>query len=169
MEVISQSEAKTNGLKKYFTGKPCKYGHIDERNMHGICITCHRLRSHEWQNENREKTRKVGRLSYKNNKEKRLINSHNWAKNNPEKVKLYGRKSQGLPEAIRPCPENCEICGNPETKKHKSGTLHELSLDHDHVTGSFRGWLCSSCNLGLGKLGDRKECIQKVLDYLNKI
>lgn len=31
MQIISRSEAKANGLKFYFTGKPCKHGHISPR------------------------------------------------------------------------------------------------------------------------------------------
>jgi hypothetical protein len=30
-EIISRAEAKARGLTRYFTGKPCKYGHIAER------------------------------------------------------------------------------------------------------------------------------------------
>ena len=41
-------------------------------------------------------------------------------------------------------------------------------LDHDHETGKFRGWLCTSCNLGLGKLGDSISSVKKALKYLEK-
>lgn len=41
MEAIKRSEAKSLGLKRYFTGKPCKNGHIEERETHGgACIGC---------------------------------------------------------------------------------------------------------------------------------
>jgi len=41
---ISYSQAKAQGLKKYFNGKPCKYGHIDARTIQGKCCTCDSLR-----------------------------------------------------------------------------------------------------------------------------
>tara|TARA_R100001015_G_C4588962_1_gene144652 strand:+ start:561 stop:1064 length:504 start_codon:yes stop_codon:yes gene_type:complete len=41
-------------------------------------------------------------------------------------------------------------------------------IDHDHDTGEFRGFLCNSCNTGLGALGDNKKSIKKVLTYLEK-
>jgi hypothetical protein len=169
MEIISKAEARSKGFNKYFTGKPCKHGHIANRNMSGICAECHNLRSSEWSKNNREKSRENGRVYYKNNKEKCRINCDRWNKENPEKVLENNRKRNGQPDATRTCPDNCEICGKLETKKHKSGKLYELSLDHNHETGVFRGWLCSGCNMALGKLGDNKESIQKVLDYLNKI
>lgn len=41
MEIISRKEAKERGLKKYYTGKPCKYGHIAERwTGNKVCTEC---------------------------------------------------------------------------------------------------------------------------------
>ena len=39
--IISWSEAKAKGLKRYFTGKPCIHGHVEERYINGSCIKCH--------------------------------------------------------------------------------------------------------------------------------
>lgn len=39
-------------------------------------------------------------------------------------------------------------------------------VDHDHITSKVRGILCKSCNLGLGKLGDSINGIEKALNYL---
>lgn len=45
MEIISRSEALARGLKRYFTGKPCKHGHIAERLVSQTnCCECDRLR-----------------------------------------------------------------------------------------------------------------------------
>ena len=30
IKIISHAEAKAQGLKRYFTGKPCKHGHVAE-------------------------------------------------------------------------------------------------------------------------------------------
>ena len=47
MEIITKAEARDKGLPRYFTGKPCKNGHISPRyaNGSGICIECNRLKS----------------------------------------------------------------------------------------------------------------------------
>jgi 5-methylcytosine-specific restriction endonuclease McrA len=43
--IISRKEARAQGLKRFFTGKPCKYGHIAERFVTTEhCMACHRLR-----------------------------------------------------------------------------------------------------------------------------
>jgi hypothetical protein len=44
MEVISCKEAKAKGLARYFTGKPCKRGHIAERFIAGGCVECKPIR-----------------------------------------------------------------------------------------------------------------------------
>lgn len=70
-KIISRANARTRGLQKYFTGKPCRRGHIDHRNVtKSYCLSCERERSarrlvenkdpHKqccarWRNRNREK------------------------------------------------------------------------------------------------------------------
>jgi hypothetical protein len=41
-----------------------------------------------------------------------------------------------------------------------------LVLDHDHVTGVVRGWLCGHCNRALGALGDTAAGLKRAYDYL---
>jgi hypothetical protein len=44
-KIISCVEAKILGLSRYFTGKPCKHGHVGERFVaNGTCIECQRIR-----------------------------------------------------------------------------------------------------------------------------
>jgi len=42
-----------------------------------------------------------------------------------------------------------------------------MCFDHDPATHTFRGWLCQSCNVGLGNLGDNVEGVTKAIEYLN--
>jgi hypothetical protein len=43
-EIITRAEAKARGLKRYFTGKPCRNkGHVAERlTSNGNCMECKR-------------------------------------------------------------------------------------------------------------------------------
>lgn len=42
MDPITKAEAKLQGVSRYFTGKPCKHGHLAERRVSdGHCIVCH--------------------------------------------------------------------------------------------------------------------------------
>jgi hypothetical protein len=102
-----------------------------------------------------------------------------WRAKNPERVRAYATKykaqhgekrkqlgreanwsRKGLPVPLRPIPILCECCSRPP----KSGRA--LHLDHDHVTGKFRGWLCASCNLAIGKLGDNLPRVLMAVAYL---
>lgn len=45
MEIISRKEAMERGLKYYFTGKPCKHGHIFKRRViTGYCEKCNSIK-----------------------------------------------------------------------------------------------------------------------------
>ena len=38
--LISRADAKARGLKRYFTGIPCKHGHVSERNTSTTGCPC---------------------------------------------------------------------------------------------------------------------------------
>lgn len=40
------------------------------------------------------------------------------------------------------------------------------AIDHNHITGKFRGLLCSNCNTALGLLKENQETILNALNYL---
>ncbi len=56
--------------------------------------------------------------------------------------------------------ERCVICGLREDIETP------LRLDHNHVTGEFRGWLCVSCNIGLGNFYDDPDRLSAARAYL---
>jgi hypothetical protein len=43
--IISRVEAKALGLKRFFTGKPCRHGHVAERLVTYACMECERVRA----------------------------------------------------------------------------------------------------------------------------
>ena len=65
MELITRKEAKALGLKNYFTGEPCKHGHIDQRKVvSGQCIECKRIGTRLWREKEeagKYKTRKTAK------------------------------------------------------------------------------------------------------------
>ena len=46
-------------------------------------------------------------------------------------------------------------------------TKNPFRLDHNHGTGEFRGFLCDSCNTGLGKFKDDPELLNRAINYLS--
>lgn len=61
-------------------------------------------------------------------------------------------------------PFECPICG-----KHTiAGVTCSVDLDHDHRTGKIRGWICDSCNTGIGRFKDDTGLIKRAIKYVEK-
>ena len=69
----------------------------------------------------------------------------------------YQQDIQYLRKIVPPRPNKCQCCGV------KSDSLQ---LDHDRNTVEFRGWICCTCNTGLGSLGDTIEGLEIGIKYL---
>lgn len=73
MEIITRKEAIEIGQSWFFTGIPCKNGHIDKIGVsRWHCYECRRQYKKEKRNENIEKAREKARESYKRNVDKIL-------------------------------------------------------------------------------------------------
>jgi hypothetical protein len=66
------------------------------------------------------------------------------------------RKLVGNPETPK-LGSPCELCGRQDQR---------LVFDHCKANLKHRGWLCNSCNKGIGLLGDTVESLEKVVLYL---
>ena len=56
MDVIDRKTARAKSLLRYFSGKPCKHGHLDERLVsNGTCCECNRNHVAKWQKANPHK------------------------------------------------------------------------------------------------------------------
>lgn len=62
----------------------------------------------------------------------------------------------------------CAICNTRETKRNKSGTTRELSLDHCHRSGTTRKLLCAACDNVLGKSNENQATLKAAAQYLRK-
>ena len=88
-EIISYADAKSKGLKRYFTGKPCKRGHFAERNVANCaCIECQAIVTERWGAENKEVKLQFAR----DWRGKNPNYSAEWAKNNPDSIRVAKRK-----------------------------------------------------------------------------
>ena len=98
------------------------------------------------------------------------IYRHNYFLLNIEKEKSRSREkawiTQGIIlthlEYVKECQirENkCDIC------KKNNETLH---VDHCHVSGKIRGYLCGACNKALGLFKDSTDNLKQAMEYLNE-
>lgn len=89
MKIITRREAKELGLKRYFTGKPCKYGHVCEQYCSNYyCVDC----SDELYAKNKEKRKEYQKFYYVKNKERIKKVVKKYAVKNKEKKREYLKK-----------------------------------------------------------------------------
>lgn len=119
----TSSEAKRTGAGFFFTGKPCRRGHVAKRYASGSCVECKtedRTKNREatiqyvreWRKRNPEKTREYhekekaagyGKEYYKKNRERQIEKSTNWRLANLERARetvrvWYGKNREWVNE-----------------------------------------------------------------------
>ncbi len=106
--IITYSQAKALGLKRYFTGKPCKHGHVAERCVANcICAECGngrvraryaanpelgRQRSKRWRCANPEKQREQDRRRRERVPGRTREHKRQWKKRNPDKLRAMDHR-----------------------------------------------------------------------------
>lgn len=89
----SRAEAKAKGAKYYFTGEPCKHGHVAPRKTKGACVECLKV---EWEKSN------IARAEYfrqYNRSEAGQKSKREYYKKNRDSV--IARAQARPPEAVR--------------------------------------------------------------------
>lgn len=123
--IITCTDAREAGSKRYFTGVACKHGHTAERYVsNSICVVCMRdivkaKTKAKAANKNKVFTAKVRRNGY---------------------MRRYKVSIEEINQRVLAQGGKCLICGEPRP----------LVLDHCHASKIVRGLLCSPCNRHLG-------------------
>jgi Recombination endonuclease VII len=65
-------------------------------------------------------------------------------------------------EKVLSATTHCEICGKEFIERVSP------HIDHDHVTGAFRGVLCRQCNQALGLFKDDPDRLLRAACYLER-
>jgi hypothetical protein len=76
-----------------------------------------------------------------------------------QRMNEFSKKRAVLESKSHPKPNSCQMCGSNHLK---------IVLDHNYKTGGFRGWICTECNTGLGKIGDDIPSVWNAIKYLYK-
>ena len=93
MKLISKKNAKLQGLPRYFTGKPCKHGHMSERFINdGHCVEC----KSQYRINNKEQIKTKDKIRSKiyrtNNTEKEILRNTKYKSENINSIKLSNRR-----------------------------------------------------------------------------
>ena len=88
MPRITKAEAKARGLSRYFTGKPCRRGHVVERWVaNGGCATCKAAIDRAWGECNKPRKAATMRAWQQRNKEHHAAITRAWReRNKPRKA-----------------------------------------------------------------------------------
>ena len=166
-----QPRRKIIRAARYYTGEPCKRGHVSERFVcRGKCVVCHqedarrsarRIRqtpegskAHKETNKRFLRTpagQEMQRANYQRLRQtpKRLEASRD--NNRSASARKFGFMPPPLEKDCPPRPNRCEYC-------HKPMDPDKLYMDHNHNTGAFCAWCCPSCNTRItdriGTLGE---------------
>jgi 5-methylcytosine-specific restriction endonuclease McrA len=91
-DIIESAEARARGLRYYFTGRPCKHGHIAERiTANWTCVVCYDATLAQWRSENADRVREVDRLHRARTAEQHRANDLRWRWANIEAVRERDR------------------------------------------------------------------------------
>jgi len=71
------------------------------------------------------------------------------------------KKSWEVSKPAQFSPFTCPIC-----QKTTLVGLTKIVLDHCHKTGKVRGWLCESCNTGIGRFDDDPAIANRAIQWL---
>jgi hypothetical protein len=153
MRIITLKEARRRGLKRYFTGKPCKRGHVAEQYVSTLaCVECYRTLKRAWRVANPEKYRAQDQRYRAAHPEKKRAKDQRYRAAHPEKVRAQDRRwrvtnparyaaKAGLSDARRRAPgcvpddfdfeATVPFYDEARRRTHETGTPHEV--DHKHA------------------------------------
>lgn len=191
MNLISRNDAISSGKKRYFTGFPCKHGHVAERKTSNHeCYECSLIRNRQWFKENpdkdsekkkrrylkhKEKIIATSILYYEKNRDAVLIRVAKYQKNNPHigvaasnRRRIAANKSienftsKDVTRILDLQKHKCAIC------KIKVGAKTKYHVDHIFpISKSFDNSrhniqiLCAKCN--------QKKSSRDPIDYAQKL
>jgi len=185
MQVITRDDAKAQGMTTYFTGKPCRHGHITERfTVNQRCRECARVdslrryhadavertrKTREYQRQNKDRVLAKHREWIAANKERVRQKEREWEARNPDKKKVIrinnDAKRRGAPGRItvrqwrsllREADHKCMACGSPD------------NLTSDHIVPICKGGENRITNLQVLCLDCNRKKHRRIIDYRKK-
>lgn len=120
-----------------------------------ICNVCHKLkRTTEFaKNQNAKNNRSVRRPSCRDCR----VKMEGVAVSRTDRIEWLKKKPNNE-------PFECPVC----KKRTIAGITSKVVLEHDHHTGKPGGWICDSCNTGLGRFKDDIKLLKSAIEFLKK-
>lgn len=176
IKIIYLSDARAAGLVRYFTGRPCKNGHVSERlTSNGACLECcaerqralpddgrekRRLSAKKWREKNPEKVSEynAGRVVavaewISNNKERKAISDKKWREKNREKCNEHKRirRARGLVKNYKKIDYKALSAAEKEKRRKLLANWHEKN---PHKAGQYKAQRKQATKLATPKWAD---------------
>lgn len=170
LENMGPSELRAIGKKKCCGCKEIKdliqFGTARKRpdGVKSDCMICASKRAKKWRGENIAKTLEKNKNNARQkraegNRRFLIVNKLSSSRRN---ARIRNHKPcTATPEELEPLfTTMCQICG--------VDCGNAICLDHCHVTGVFRGFICNGCNAIIGYARENVDRLGKIIDYLRK-
>jgi len=158
--IITRAEAKAAGLKRFFTGKPCKQGHLSEQYVSTPnCIECATIRRTQnpeanratrkaWCVRNPEKVREEKRTYYARNPDRKKASAAKTRAKNPEKARA--NKNAWSKAWAKANPEKRSIYRRNNRAIRLSAEGSHTLEDVQRIYSAQKG-KCACCKTKVGK------------------
>jgi hypothetical protein len=195
-KIVNAREAFDAGETRYFTGNPCKHGHIAQRMVaNGVCQECLRARRQrnrdaiyskvrEWKLANPERVKLLNKQSSKRHPETQKKAKQKYRKKHIDRIRATDAERARRIRKANPEREierqrryrdkaealKASKAGRPRPDICDlcKGNTGGIVFDHCHKGGQFRGWICDRCNKVLGLVGDSIPLLASMSDYLRR-
>jgi len=170
----TRAEAVALGAKRYFTGKPCKHGHVVPRTVRAHCTECLKgwrpaddaERNRKWREANPDRVKENNRRNYEKNAEAYRAYARQWKRDNPTAYREWCRANPDILAAVR-YRRKVRVAEHPPISAQDIADIRamqgnrcaecrrKVKLTIDHIipvskggTGDRRNiqLLCGSCN-----------------------
>lgn len=128
--VISRAEARSLGLTRYFTGKPCKHGHVSERLVSSTkCCECRAIYIAEWAKANSQRLAAYQKQYAAVNREAVNANKQAYTRRHPDRVS----------EAQRRHHEKNRVAISERQRLHKQKNREQIAARMRRYNAENRG------------------------------
>lgn len=139
-QIITRQDAKAQGLKRYFTGEPCKRGHVAERLVSNcVCVECAKPRKRQWARVHREENPERAREYYAANRERLKEASKEHYANNRAQILEHKRVDR---EANREkLLERGRKWREANRDKKRAYSRKYYAANRERIAESYREWV----------------------------
>lgn len=163
------TDRRRKACRKCGAVKPLTGFYVHKRDgVQSVCKNCQDKRNQGWLVAHPDKRKEINRTYGVRHRDRRLASQQEYGSRPEVKAKKraewllsrYGMSAGQVASLVEAQQGRCLIC-----HIEIGDSFH---VDHDHVTGQFRGLLCGLCNRGLGMFRDNPTFLKTAAVYLEE-